>query len=101
LAGEQERTESPATGGRRYYHSYYLALLLGWSDMRLPGLFTVAEPLLRLSWRGGPGARGSTRSWRRGTAGRMGAFEAVLVREISPGRPEMATWQMAPPPPTR
>jgi quercetin dioxygenase-like cupin family protein len=30
------------------YHPYYLAVLLGWSDMRLPGLFTVAEPVLRL-----------------------------------------------------
>ena len=27
---------------------YHMALLLEWSDMRLPGLFTVAEPLLRL-----------------------------------------------------
>jgi mannose-6-phosphate isomerase-like protein (cupin superfamily) len=27
---------------------YHTALLLEWSDMRLPGLFTVAEPLFRL-----------------------------------------------------
>ncbi len=27
---------------------YHLALLLEWSDMRLPGLFTVAEPLFRM-----------------------------------------------------
>ena len=27
---------------------YHLAMLLEWSDMRLPGLFTLAEPLLRL-----------------------------------------------------
>jgi mannose-6-phosphate isomerase-like protein (cupin superfamily) len=38
-----------ASDGRNpLYHSYYLAVLLGWSDMRLPGVFTVAEPLLRL-----------------------------------------------------
>ncbi len=38
-----------ASDGRNpFYHPYYLAVLLGWSDMRLPGLFTVAEPLLRL-----------------------------------------------------
>jgi mannose-6-phosphate isomerase-like protein (cupin superfamily) len=29
-------------------HPYYLAVILGWSDIRLPGVFTVAEPLLRL-----------------------------------------------------
>jgi mannose-6-phosphate isomerase-like protein (cupin superfamily) len=29
------------------YHPYYMAVLLEWSDMRLPGLFTVAEPLMR------------------------------------------------------
>jgi hypothetical protein len=27
---------------------YYLAVLLDWSDMRLPGIFTILEPLLRL-----------------------------------------------------
>lgn len=27
---------------------YHLAILLEWSDMRLPGVFTVAEPLFRL-----------------------------------------------------
>jgi hypothetical protein len=27
---------------------YHVALLLEWSDMRFPGLFTVAEPLFRL-----------------------------------------------------
>jgi quercetin dioxygenase-like cupin family protein len=27
---------------------YHLAVLLEWSDMRLPGVFTLAEPLLRL-----------------------------------------------------
>ena len=27
---------------------YHLALLLDWSEMRLPGVFTVAEPLFRL-----------------------------------------------------
>jgi mannose-6-phosphate isomerase-like protein (cupin superfamily) len=27
---------------------YHLAVLLEWSDMRLPGVFTVAEPLFRL-----------------------------------------------------
>lgn len=27
---------------------YHLAVLLEWSDIRLPGLFTVAEPLFRL-----------------------------------------------------
>ena len=27
---------------------YHLAVLLEWSDIRLPGLFTLAEPLLRL-----------------------------------------------------
>ena len=27
---------------------YHLAILVDWSDMRLPGVFTVAEPLLRL-----------------------------------------------------
>jgi mannose-6-phosphate isomerase-like protein (cupin superfamily) len=27
---------------------YYTAVLLEWSDMRLPGVFTVAEPLFRL-----------------------------------------------------
>jgi quercetin dioxygenase-like cupin family protein len=38
-----------ASDGRNpLHHPYYLAVLLGWSDMRLPGLFTVAEPLLRL-----------------------------------------------------
>lgn len=38
-----------ASDGRNpLYHPYYLAVLLGWGDMRLPGVFTVAEPLLRL-----------------------------------------------------
>jgi mannose-6-phosphate isomerase-like protein (cupin superfamily) len=38
-----------ASDGRNpLYHPYYLAVLLGWGDMRLPGIFTVAEPLLRL-----------------------------------------------------
>jgi mannose-6-phosphate isomerase-like protein (cupin superfamily) len=38
-----------ASDGRNpLYHPYSLAVLLGWSDMRLPGLFTVAEPVLRL-----------------------------------------------------
>ena len=38
-----------ASDGRNpLYHPYYLAVLLGWSDMRLPGVFTVAQPLLRL-----------------------------------------------------
>ena len=27
---------------------YYTALLMEWSDIRLPGIYTVAEPLLRL-----------------------------------------------------
>ena|SRR3712207_6348555 len=27
---------------------YHLAVLLGWSEMRIPGLFTLAEPVLRL-----------------------------------------------------
>jgi hypothetical protein len=37
-----------ASEGRNpLYHPYYLAVLLGWGDMRLPGVFTVAEPLLR------------------------------------------------------
>jgi hypothetical protein len=27
---------------------YYLALLLVWSEVRLPGIFTIAEPLFRL-----------------------------------------------------
>ena len=27
---------------------YHLAVLLGWSEMRVPGVFTLAEPLLRL-----------------------------------------------------
>jgi hypothetical protein len=26
---------------------YYLAVLLDWSDIRLPGIFTVSEPLFR------------------------------------------------------
>jgi mannose-6-phosphate isomerase-like protein (cupin superfamily) len=30
------------------HHPYQLAVLLGWSDMRLPGFFTAVEPLLRL-----------------------------------------------------
>lgn len=29
-------------------HPYYLAVLLGWSDIGLPGFFTVVKPLLRL-----------------------------------------------------
>ena len=38
-----------ASDGRNpLYHPYYLAVLLEWSDMRLPGVFTVAEPVLRL-----------------------------------------------------
>ena len=35
-------------GKNPFYHPYYLAVILGWSDIRLPGVFTVAEPLLRL-----------------------------------------------------
>jgi mannose-6-phosphate isomerase-like protein (cupin superfamily) len=27
---------------------YHLAVLLGWSEMRVPGIFTIAEPLFRL-----------------------------------------------------
>ena len=27
---------------------YHLAVLLGWSEMRVPGIFTLAEPLFRL-----------------------------------------------------
>ena len=27
---------------------YHLAVLLGWSEMRIPGLFTLAEPVFRL-----------------------------------------------------
>ena len=27
---------------------YHLAVLLGWSEIRMPGVFTLAEPLLRL-----------------------------------------------------
>ena len=27
---------------------YYTALLMEWSDIRLPGIYTVAEPLFRL-----------------------------------------------------
>jgi len=34
-------------GRNPVHHPYYLAVLLGWSDMRLPGVFTIAEPLLR------------------------------------------------------
>ena len=34
--------------GRSSHHPYQLAVLLGWSDMRLPGYFTAVEPLLRL-----------------------------------------------------
>jgi mannose-6-phosphate isomerase-like protein (cupin superfamily) len=30
------------------HRPYYLAMLLDWSDIRLPGVFTLAEPLLRL-----------------------------------------------------
>jgi len=34
-----------ASDGRNpLYHPYYIAVLLGWSDMRLPGVFTVVEP---------------------------------------------------------
>jgi quercetin dioxygenase-like cupin family protein len=35
-------------GKNPIYHPYYLAVILGWSDIRLPGVFTIAEPLLRL-----------------------------------------------------
>ena len=27
---------------------YHLAVLLGWSEIRMPGVFTLAEPLFRL-----------------------------------------------------
>ncbi len=37
-----------ADGRNPLYHPYKLAVILGWSDMRLPGVFTVVEPLLRL-----------------------------------------------------
>ena len=38
-----------ASDGRNpFHHPYYTAVLLEWSDMRLPGVFTVAEPLFRL-----------------------------------------------------
>ena len=42
-----------ASDGRVYSdgnpkNSYHLALLVGWSDIRLPGLFGVAEPFFRL-----------------------------------------------------
>ena len=33
---------------------YHLAVLLECSDMRLPGVFTVAEPLFRLAGEAGP-----------------------------------------------
>jgi hypothetical protein len=36
---------------------YHLAVLLEWSDMRLPGIYRVAEPSSGC-WRDGPGARG-------------------------------------------
>ena len=29
-------------------NSYHLAVLLGWSEIRMPGLFTLAEPVFRL-----------------------------------------------------
>jgi hypothetical protein len=38
-----------ASDGRNpFHHPYYMAVLLEWSDMRLPGVFSVAEPLFRL-----------------------------------------------------
>jgi hypothetical protein len=35
-------------GRSSHHHPYQLAVLLGWSDMRLPGFFTAVEPLLRM-----------------------------------------------------
>jgi mannose-6-phosphate isomerase-like protein (cupin superfamily) len=38
-----------ASDGKNPLHNpYYTAVLLEWSDMRLPGIFTIAEPLFRL-----------------------------------------------------
>jgi mannose-6-phosphate isomerase-like protein (cupin superfamily) len=42
--GAQGRLRPGERRSEPLYHPYYLAVLLGWSDMRLPGVFTVAEP---------------------------------------------------------
>ena len=57
---------------------YYLAVLLEWSDMRLPGIFT-APSRCSAPWRNAPGVRGSTGSWRRDTADDAGSGERPVA----------------------
>ena len=42
-----KKKPGPETKGNRA-STYYLAVLLDWSEIRMPGLLSVAEPLLRL-----------------------------------------------------
>ena len=51
LVGEETLTLGPgqrAVGEGTPRNLYHLALLLEWSEVRLPGVFTITEPLFRL-----------------------------------------------------